>query len=120
MLADALQNFKNSVAPAKTRLRRRPKIILIFGGGPIGIEPEHRNSSFRNAFLNWASDNSHPLVEQFQLPEYFPEWNRFEGYQNLVEFERDAGALSGGDFVIFRKPRFACRVGSVLYGRRPI
>ena len=95
MLASALQQFKNSVAPSKTRLLRRPKIILIFGSGPIGIEPEHRNSSFRNVFLNWTGENGHPLADQFQLPEYFPEWNRFEGYQNLVEFERDAGALSG-------------------------
>lgn len=112
MLADALQNFKNSVAPAKTQLRRRPKIILIFGGGPIGIEPEHRNSSFRNAFLNWASDNSHPLVEQFQLPEYFPEWNRFEGYQNLVEFERDAGALSGAILLFSESPGSLAELGA--------
>lgn len=95
MFIDALQKFKNSLAPTKTRIRRRPRIILVFGGGPIGIETEFRNSSFRNAFLNWSSENSHPLTDQLMLPEYFPEWNRFEGYQNLVEFERDAGALSG-------------------------
>jgi len=95
LLSNALEQFKNSVDPSKARLRRRPKIILIFGSGPVGIEPEYRNSSFRNVFLNWTGEKGHPLVEQFQLPEYFPEWNRFEGYQNLVEFERDAGALCG-------------------------
>jgi hypothetical protein len=93
LLSGALEQFKNSVDPDKIRLIRRPKIILIFGSGPIGIEDEYRNSSFRNVFLNWTGENDHPLVGQFQLPEYFPEWNRFEGYQNLVEFERDAGAL---------------------------
>lgn len=95
MLSDALAQFKRSVDPKKTHLRRLPKIILVFGSGPIGIELANRNLSFRNAFLNWASENASPLVEQFQLPEYFPEWNSFHGYQNLVDFEREAAALSG-------------------------
>lgn len=92
---DAIEQFKVSVDPLRTRLRRLPKIILVFGSGPIGIEEKYRNSSFRNVFLNWASDTRSPLQEQFQLPEYYPEWNRFHGYQNLVDFEREAGALSG-------------------------
>lgn len=92
---DALEQFKVSVDPQRTRLRRLPKIILVFGSGPIGIEDEYRNSSFRNVFLNWTSENKAPLADQFQLPEYFPEWNNFHGYQNLVDFEREAGALSG-------------------------
>ncbi|MDP9898316.1 hypothetical protein J2W36_000551 [Variovorax ginsengisoli] len=44
--------------------------------------------------MNWTSENSHSLTSQFRLPESFPEWNNFEGYQNLIDFERDAGALS--------------------------
>lgn len=95
MFVDALDQFKQSVDPKKTRLRRLPKIILVFGSGPIGVEDAYRNSSFRNAFLNWTSENGYPLAGQFQLPEYFPEWNRFHGYQNLVDFEREAAALSG-------------------------
>lgn len=95
MLTSALEKFKTVVDPNKTKLLRRPKIILVFGSGPIGIEPEYRNSSFRNVFLNWATENRNPLSPQFQLPEFFPEWNRFHGYQNLVDFEREAGALSG-------------------------
>jgi hypothetical protein len=93
-LLDALEQFKSSVDPSKTRLCRLPKIILIFGSGPVGISDEHRFSSFRNVFLNWSSENNHPLDPQFRLPESFPEWNNFEGYQNLVDFEREAGALS--------------------------
>jgi hypothetical protein len=92
---DAIENFKASVDPHRTRLRRLPKIIFIFGSGPIGIEEKNRNSSFRNVFLNWASENNATLQEQFQLPEYYTEWNSFYGYQNLVDFEREAGALSG-------------------------
>ena len=95
MFTDALDLFKKSVDPQKTRLRRLPKIVLVFGSGPIGIEEVNRNSSFRNVFLNWASDNHSPLTGYLQLPEYFPEWNSFQGYQNLVDFEREAGALSG-------------------------
>lgn len=95
MFTDALNLFKQSVDPRKTHLRRLPKIILVFGSGPIGIEDIHRNSSFRNVFLNWTSDNRSPLTKYLQLPEYFPEWNSFQGYQNLVDFEREAGALSG-------------------------
>ena len=96
MFTDALNLFKKSVDPKKTHLRRLPKIILLFGSGPIGVEEIHRNSSFRNVFLNWAHDNTSPLRDQFRLPEDYPEWNRFQGYQNLVDFESDAGALSGG------------------------
>lgn len=95
MLTNALEKFKAIVDPLKTRIVRRPKIILIFGSGPVGIEDEYRNSSYRNVFLNWTSESGSPLTKHFQLPEYFPEWDRFEGYQNLVDFERDAGALSG-------------------------
>lgn len=94
MFVDALDKFKIGVDPRRTHLKRLPKIIWVFGSGPIGIEECHRNSSFRNVFLNWASESKNPLSEQFQLPEYFPEWNNFQGYQNLVDFERDAGALS--------------------------
>lgn len=91
---DAIDKFKSSVHPLKTHLLRLPKIILIFGSGPIGIEEEHKNSSLRNVFLNWSHASKLEIRDQFQLPEYFPEWNKFEGYQNLVDFERDAGALS--------------------------
>lgn len=93
-MLDALEKFKSSVDPVKTRLCRLPKIILIFGSGPVGVEEEHRFSSFRNVFLNWTSENQHSLTSQFQLPENFPVWNNFQGYQNLIDFERDAGALS--------------------------
>ncbi|MCX5463141.1 retron St85 family effector protein [Alcaligenes parafaecalis] len=94
MFADELEKFQIIISPEKTRIIRRPKIVLIFGGGPIGIEADYRYSSFRNAFLNWTHENRNPLVDCFQLPEYFHEWNHFENYPNLVEFERDAGALS--------------------------
>lgn len=61
----------------------------------MGIEEEYKYSSFRNVFYNWAFEKNSPLKDHFRLPEDYPEWNQFHGYQNLVDFEREAGALSG-------------------------
>lgn len=36
----------------------------------------------------------YPHAKYFKTPEEYPEWNQFEGYKNLVEFEIEAGCVS--------------------------
>lgn len=108
---DALEHFKTGVDPLKTRLRRLPKIIWIFGSGPLGIEEKHKHSSFRNVFINWSFENNFQLKDQFKCPEYYPEWNNFQGYQNLVDFEREAGALSAAILLFSEGPGALAELG---------
>lgn len=50
--------------------------------------------SARQLFLNWMMVNNSPVKSLIRTPEQFGDWNKFEGYGNLVDFERDAGHLT--------------------------
>lgn len=93
MFSDAIQEFTKSVSPDKTRVSSLSPLILVFGGSaPI----EDKYASCRSVFLSWAHESAYELAEFLVRPEDYKEWNQFEGYDNLVDFERDAGCLSRG------------------------
>lgn len=48
----------------------------------------------RDMFVSWAHDTGHEISGFLRLPEDYPEWNQFNGYDDLVEFESDAGCIS--------------------------
>lgn len=92
-LHEIINNFKRNVAPKKTRVINYPSQILVFGGKADAKFDRH--ISCRNIFLTKAHEIRHPLSIHLVTPEMFPQWNSFEdGYQNLVDFEIDAGCLS--------------------------
>lgn len=93
MFSDAIAAFKDSVIPEKTRVTSLPPLIFIFGG-PAPVENKY--ASCRNVFLTWAYESKFELSPSLKIPEDYNEWNQFEGYDNLVDFERDAGCLSRG------------------------
>ncbi len=95
MFSDAIQNFKESISPGKTRIESLSPFVLVFGGV---VPLDNKYSSCRNVFLNWAHESAsgYELANFLVKPEDYPEWNQFEGYDNLVDFERDAGCLSRG------------------------
>lgn len=99
MFADVINQFEQDVDPAKTRIEAFPSLIFVFGG-KLSVEDAH--TSLRNVFVGWAQNKRHPVAERLYSPEDFHDWNKFDGYSNLIEFERDAVSLSRG-VILFLK-----------------
>lgn len=93
LFENIIKEFINVVNPLATRIEALPSIILVFGGKK-SVKIDEKYISCRNVFLDWAFSTNHELSKFLKTPEDYPEWNNFEGYQNLIEFERDAGSLS--------------------------
>lgn len=89
MSSSAFEVFTSSVNPIATRIEGLPSIVLVFGG-PLG----EANASARQMFLNWLLAKRHPINTLARTPEQFQDWNNFEGYGNLIDFERDAACLA--------------------------
>ena len=89
---DVIDLFKGTVDPIRTKVKRLPEHILVFGGKQ-GIDVP-RLQSCRNVFLQKSTEKLHPLSSKFVMPEDYPEWNNYFGYDNLVDFEVEAGCLS--------------------------
>lgn len=109
-MINAILKFKELVAPEKTRIESLFPLILVFGG-PAPVEDKY--SSCRNVFLCWAHENKYELANDLRTPEDFPdEWNKFYGYSNLVEFERDAGCLTRGILLFSESPGAFAELGA--------
>lgn len=90
MVASVIDIFKDAVSNENARVTQLPPIILVFGA-KLG-DP---NTSARQMFMNWFDINyKHPLSSQIRTPEQFKDWNNFDGYSNLVDFEIDASNLT--------------------------
>ncbi|TXG77972.1 MAG: hypothetical protein E6R11_05710 [Rhodocyclaceae bacterium] len=89
MTVNAIEAFKSAISVPATRVSNLPPIVLVFGG-PLG---DAQNSA-RQMFLNWTLAKGHTINSLLRTPEQFNDWNEFEGYSNLIDFERDAGNLT--------------------------
>lgn len=87
----------------------RPPIILAFGGVVDAKLPV--DCSCRNLFLTKAPEFC-SYSDQLKIPEDYPEWNQFEGYQNLVNFETDAGCLSHAIVLFLESPGAFAELGA--------
>lgn len=45
-------------------------------------------------FINWMMVKGHPVSAMLRTPEQYGDWDKFEGYSNLIDFESDAGNLA--------------------------
>jgi hypothetical protein len=113
LFSDAINEFKNSINFQATRIERLPAIILVFGG-KISVETGHEYLSCRNVFLNWTHSKNHTLSKYLRSPEDYQEWNSFEGYPNLIEFERDAGCLSSSILLFSESEGAIAELGSFV------
>lgn len=110
-MINAIQEFKKLVAPEKTQVDSLFSLILVFGGN-TEIE-KGKYSSCRHVFVQWAHDTKYELAGDLRTPEDFPdEWNKFYGYSNLVEFERDAGCLTRGVLLFSESPGAFAELGA--------
>ena len=48
----------------------------------------------RDMFVSWARETKHEIASSLKLPEGYPQWNQFDGYDDLTAFESDAGCIS--------------------------
>lgn len=79
--------------PARAQVVHLPLIVFVFGRH-LRDDPNAGPSGMRDMFVSWAHDTGHEIAEFLRLPEDYPEWNQFNGYDDLVEFESDAGCIS--------------------------
>lgn len=89
MTTKVVDIFKAAVSHLNARIEQLPPIILVFGG-QLGGD----NKSARQIFINWVLLRHQTLERQVRIPEQFEDWNNFDGYSNLVDFEIDAGHLT--------------------------
>lgn len=102
MVSKAAELFGASVSPSDARIEQLPPIILVFGA-----QLQDASKSARATFMNWLQINRHPLLNFVKTPEDFEDWNNFQGYSNLVDFEIDAGNLTRA-VVLFCESHGAC------------
>ena len=107
---NAIQKFKELVAPEKTRIESLFPLILVFGGDTDVSKDKYQ--SCRNVFLQWAHEKKYDLADFLRTPEEFKEWNNFEGYPNLVDFEKDAGCLTRGILLFSESPGAFAELGA--------
>ena len=48
----------------------------------------------RDMFVSWAHKTNHKIASSLKLPEDYPKWNQFDGYDDLTAFESDVGCIS--------------------------
>lgn len=103
-----------SIAPTGCHLINLPKRIWVFGG-PIAIDTGHPCESLRDSFWRQqlAAIPSRPWFEYLDRPENHPGWWAFSGYDNLLEFERDACYLASQMVVFSESPGSHAELGAL-------
>lgn len=111
-MINAIRKFKDVVDPDKTRIERLFPHILVFGG-EADVEKKDKYQSCRNVFLEWAHETKYELANCLLTPEDFQkEWNRIDGYANLVDFEKEAGCLARGILLFLECPGAFAELGA--------
>lgn len=109
--AEAITSFQQQIDPQKTLIKWLPDHILVFGG-PCGDETTG-DLSCRDVLIKTADSLRHPLYGSFLTPESFGgDWNAKEGYENLVEFEIDAGCLARAIILVSEAPGAFAELGA--------
>ncbi len=91
MFENAIKTFHAGINFSATKINNLPKIVLLLGGR---LDIDNLNVSRRNVFLSKMHELNHALAPYLHAPEDYPEWNQFQGYDNLIDFEAAAGALT--------------------------
>lgn len=109
--AEAIASFQQQIDPQKTLIKWLPDHILVFGG-KCGDEATG-DLSCRDVLIKKADSLRHPLYGSFLTPESFGgDWNAKEGYENLVEFEIDAGCLARAIVLVSEAPGAFAELGA--------
>lgn len=111
MFVEFLSQYKELIDPARALVVHRPAIVFVYGG-PVREKPDGEALSMRDRFVSWSHDTDHQVASLLRIPENYPEWNQFNGYNNLVDFERDAGCLSRTIVLFIESPGALAELGA--------
>lgn len=109
--SDLIKSIATELDPNNVRINAFPDIVWLFGG-PISTDTGKEFCSLRNVFLSRLHDTKHALTKLVRTPEEYPEWNTFDGYQDLLEFERDAGYLAKATVIFCESPGAYAELGT--------
>ena len=103
-----------SIASTGCRVINLPKRIWVFGGG-IAPDTKEPSESLRDSFWRQQlrSHPGRPWFEHFDRPENHQGWWAFSGYDNLLEFERDACYLASQTIVFSESPGSHAELGAL-------
>lgn len=63
-------------------------------------------------FINWMLAKGHPVSPLLRHPEQFDDWDKYEGYSNLIDFESDAGNLAQAIVLFSESPGSFAELGA--------
>ena len=107
----AITKFKERVDLNKLKVVSASNIVWVFGG-PYDIRKPSDNLSNRHVFLNEIYSKHHQLSTRVKIPESYQDWNSFEGYADLLQFERDAAYLSNFVILFCESPGALAELGT--------
>lgn len=114
MSGEPLDQLINTVDPEACRLIKLPDKIWVFGGA-CEDNSANASKSLRNSF--WRQTMSpaifRPWLEHLKRPEDYPEWLAFSGYDDLLEFERDACYLAHATILFAESPGSYAELGAL-------
>ncbi|WP_434108860.1 retron St85 family effector protein [Paraburkholderia caffeinilytica] len=103
-----------TVDPKGCHLFNLPNRIWVFGG-PVAESTSHPCLSLRDSFWRQqlASFEQRPWFKYLDRPENHPGWWAFSGYDNLLEFERDACYLASRAILFSESPGSYAELGAL-------
>lgn len=109
-----LDQFVKIVNPEGCHLINLPDRIWVFGG-PIAIDTSHACRSLRDSFWRQqlAAMPPRQWFDSLDRPENHPGWWAFSGYDNLLEFERDACYLAKAIILFSESPGSYAELGAL-------
>ncbi len=116
MSGNPLDQFIESVDSGACRAIDLPARLWVFGGQ---ISPDNSAPpvSFRDAFRRQTLDRvgveASSWLEHLDFPENYNDWSQFSGYDDLLEFERDACYLARGVILFAESPGAYAELGAL-------
>ena len=114
MSSTPIEQLISSVAPVGCRLINLPNRIWVFGG-TIAPDTKEPSESLRDSFWRQQlnANPSRPWFAHFDRPENHNGWWAFSGYDNLLQFERDACYLASQTILFSESPGSFAELGAL-------
>lgn len=114
MQGEPLENLLSAIDPGASRIIKLPSRIWVFGG-PCNLHSD-TPSSLRDSFWRTtlsAEDSRYPWLSYLDRPEQYDDWWAFSGYDDLLEFERDACYLAKATILFAESPGALAELGAL-------
>ena len=114
MSDDPSDLFIDAVQPKVCRVISLPTRLWVFGG-PVPADSHAPSESLRASFWRLTLDTTDhwSWLESLDRPEDYPDWWAFAGYDDLLEFERDACYLARGILLFAESPGSYAELGAL-------